>query len=68
LACRAAEVAGAPVPAHVLELMRQGCVGDGGRAVDALDLGFMVPTQEVLADLYEWATVTPISQRAPKVA
>ena len=65
LACRAAEVAGAPVPPHVLELMRQGCVGDGSRAIEALDLGFMVPTQEVLADLYEWATVTPIS---PSVA
>ncbi len=68
LACRTAELAGAPVPPHVLELMRYGSVGDGGRAVDELALGFMVPTQEVLADLYEWATVTPITERARSIA
>ena len=68
LACRAAEVAGAPVPPHVLELMRQGRVGDGTRAVDELGLGAVHPTQKVLADLYEWATVTPISGAARQVA
>jgi hypothetical protein len=39
-------------------------VSDGGRAVDALELGFMVPTQEVLADLFEWATVTKLPEQA----
>ena len=68
LACRTAELAGAPVPPHVLELMRYGSVGDGGRAADALALGFMVPTQEVLADLYEWATITPITERVRSIA
>lgn len=67
-ACRAAEIAGAPVPPHVLELLRHGRVGDGGRAVQELDLGAMVPTQDVVADLYEWATVTPIADRAKAVA
>lgn len=67
-ACRAAELIGAPVPLHVLELIREGRVGDGSRAVDELALGFLRPTQEVVADLYEWATVTPITQGARKVA
>jgi hypothetical protein len=44
--------------------MRHGSVSDGTRAIDALELGFMVPTQEVLADLYEWATVTKLTERA----
>jgi len=68
VACRAAEVAGAPIPPHVLELLRHGRVGDGGRAVRELALGPMVPTQEVVADLYEWATVTPITDRTRAVA
>jgi UDP-glucose 4-epimerase len=68
LACRAAETAGAPIPPHVLELLRHGRVGDGGRAVHELGLGPMVPTQEVVADLYEWATVTPIADRTRAVA
>jgi len=68
IACRAAELAGAPIPPHVLELLRLGRVGDGGRAVHELALGPMVPTQDVVADLYEWATVTPIADRARVVA
>jgi len=68
VACRGAELVGAPVPLHVLELMREGRVGDGSRAVEELALGFLRPTQEVVADLYEWATVTPISEGARKVA
>jgi hypothetical protein len=68
LACRAAEVTGAPVPPHVLEVMRDGRVADGARAVDELALGFMHPTQEVVADLYEWATVTAIGESTRRVA
>jgi UDP-glucose 4-epimerase len=64
LACKAAEFAGAPVPPHVLEVLRDGRVADGGRAVDELGLGFVHPTQEILADLYEWATVQPLHRHA----
>ncbi len=64
VACRAAELAGAPIPPHVLELMCHGSVSDASQAVDALELGFMVPTQEVLADLFEWATVTKLPEQA----
>jgi UDP-glucose 4-epimerase len=68
VACRAAEVAGAPIPPHALEVMRSGRIGDGSRAVDELELGFMHPTQEVVADLYEWATVTAIAEGTRRVA
>ncbi len=52
-----AALAGAPVPRHVVELLRHGRCGDGARAVAELNLGSLHPTQEVLVDLYEWATV-----------
>ena len=32
------------------------------RAVEALGLDDMRPTQEVCTELYEWATVTPLPQ------
>lgn len=60
LASQFAELAGSPVPPHVLELVRRGRVADGGRAVDELGLVGLVPTQEVLADLFAWASVTPL--------
>ena len=63
-----AELAGAPAPPHVLELLRHGSVGDGSRAVEALSLGFVHPTQEVLVDLFEWATVIPIADGTRQVA
>jgi UDP-glucose 4-epimerase len=68
LARRGAEFLGAPMPPHVCEVLRSGRTGDGGRALDELELGFMRPTQEVLADLYEWATVTPLSSTTRRVA
>jgi UDP-glucose 4-epimerase len=68
LARAAAEFLGAPMPGHVLEVLRRGRTGDGGRAHDELELGFMRPTQEVLADLYEWATVTPLPNTEARVA
>ncbi|MCZ7528149.1 MAG: NAD-dependent epimerase/dehydratase family protein [Acidimicrobiia bacterium] len=58
VAVRLAEVAGAPVPPHVLELLRMGRTADGGRAVDVLGLTDLRSTQEVCTELYEWATVT----------
>jgi UDP-glucose 4-epimerase len=68
LARRFSEVAGAPIPPHTLSLMRDGLTADGGHAVSALGLGSMVPTQVVLDDLFEWATVTPISSAERRVA
>ena len=69
-ASRLVALAGAPMPPHVEELLRHGRVGDGSRACEALDLGFLHPTQEVLAEIFEWATVTPIAgaSRAEEVA
>jgi len=68
LACHSAEFLGAPIPPHVLEVLRHGRTADGNRALDELELGFVRPTQEVLADLYEWATVTPLSSTTRRVA
>jgi UDP-glucose 4-epimerase len=55
-----ADVAGSPVPPHVLELVRAGRVADGARAVEEFELRDMIPTQEVVADLYAWASVTAL--------
>jgi UDP-glucose 4-epimerase len=65
-----AELAGAPVPAHVIELLRWGRTADGSRAVTDLGLDGLRPTQEVLDDLYAWATVTRLEtgSRATKVS
>jgi UDP-glucose 4-epimerase len=57
---RAAELAGAPVPDHVAELMAKGRTADGSRAAGELGLTAMRTTQEVCAELFEWATVTAI--------
>lgn len=59
-AARLAELAGAPVPPHVLELLRRGRAGDGTRAVEVLGLGDLRGTQLVCAELFEWAMVTPL--------
>ncbi|MEX2267540.1 MAG: NAD-dependent epimerase/dehydratase family protein [Acidimicrobiia bacterium] len=58
---RLVTVAGAPIPDHVEEVLHRGRVADGSRATDVLDLGFVHPTQEVLVDVFDWATVTPIA-------
>lgn len=57
LARRAAELAGAPVPDHVTELLRRGRSADGSSITR--DLGFQCAysTPEVVKDLYEWAPV-----------
>jgi UDP-glucose 4-epimerase len=55
-----AEVAGAPVPPHVLELLRRGRAGDASRAARVLGLGRLRSTLEVCTELYEWGTVTPL--------
>jgi len=58
VACRVAEVAGAPVPPHVAELMCKGRTADGSRARDVLGIGELRSTQEICVELFEWATVT----------
>lgn len=60
VARRMAELAGAPLPPHVEEVLRHGGTADGSRAVDALELEGLATSQEVLTDLYEWATVTTL--------
>ena len=57
---RIAELAGAPLPSHVIELLRRGRSADGGAF--ARDLGFTAArsSSEVVRDLYEWAPVTPL--------
>lgn len=67
-AARAAEVAGAPVPGHVLELLRRGRTADGSRARTVLGLHEMRDAQSILAELFEWASVTPLSDRREAVA
>jgi len=65
LATRVAELAGAPAPAHILELLTKGRTGDGSKAVDVLGLTEMRPTQEVCTELFEWATITPLRDGVP---
>jgi len=59
-----AELAGAPVPPQVVELMCKGRAADGSRARAELGLGELTSTRDVCVELYEWATVTqlPVSQ------
>ncbi|TMK61619.1 MAG: NAD-dependent epimerase/dehydratase family protein [Actinobacteria bacterium] len=67
-AAAAAATAGAPAPPQVLELLRWGRCADGGRATEVLGLPVVKATLEVLADLHEWASVTPIRTAVEKVA
>jgi UDP-glucose 4-epimerase len=60
-------LAGSPVPAHLEELLRRGRTADGARAHEEMALGTMRHAQEVLAEVFEWASVTPL-RRAQAVA
>jgi UDP-glucose 4-epimerase len=66
--CRAAEIAGAAVAGHVVELLRWGCTGDGSHGRDALGLANLTSTQDVLRELFEWADVVPITTAREEVA
>ena len=61
LAGRVAEIAGAAIAPHVVELLRHGCTGDGTRARERLGLTALAPTQQVLRELFDWADVVPIA-------
>jgi UDP-glucose 4-epimerase len=65
---RAAEIAGAAIAPHIIELLRTGRTGDGSRARDALRLGPFTSTQDVLRELFEWADVVPIAMSREQVA
>jgi UDP-glucose 4-epimerase len=67
LATRVAELAGAPVPPHILEIVTKGRTADGSKAVEQLELGRMRPTQDVCTELFEWAMVTPLRPTSPVV-
>jgi UDP-glucose 4-epimerase len=58
VARRLAALAGAPVPGHVVELLRRGRTADGGRARRLLGLRPLHRTADAVAALYEWAPVT----------
>ena len=65
---RATEVAGAALAAHVIDLVRHGCTGDGSRARDELGLTGLVPTQDVLRELFDWADVVAIARPGEQAA
>jgi UDP-glucose 4-epimerase len=65
---RATEIAGAAIAAHVIELIRYGRTGDGSRARTELGLQSLVPTQDVLRELFDWADVVPIATGREQVA
>jgi UDP-glucose 4-epimerase len=54
----AAELVGAPIPAHIQELLLRGAVVDGRRAGDLLGVKPRHSTHEVIERLFEWSEVT----------
>jgi UDP-glucose 4-epimerase len=67
-AARVAELAGAAIAPHVVELLRFGRTASGSRAVDLLGLSDLRPTQQVLSELYEWAAIVPLGTSEEAVA
>jgi UDP-glucose 4-epimerase len=65
---RVAELAGAAIAPHVVEVLRCGRTGSGSRAVAELGLTDLKPTQQVLTELYEWAAIVPLAPVAADVA
>jgi len=57
------ELAGAPMPDHVHELLVRGRVADGSRLRRALSLTPALSTPDVVKDLYDWAPVTVLDLR-----
>jgi UDP-glucose 4-epimerase len=58
LAAAATELAGAPLPDHVVELLTKGRLADGDRVRDLLGTAPRHTTPEVVAHLHEWAALT----------
>ena len=61
---RVAELAGAPVPDHLVELLRRGRSADGGRFERTCGFTVARSTPEVIRELFEWAPVTPLRAAA----
>ena len=68
VARRVAEVLGAPVPDHVVELLRRGRAADGTSAASVLGLAPEHSTVDVVKAVYEWAPVTPLRVAADEDA
>jgi UDP-glucose 4-epimerase len=68
LASLAAELLGAPMPAHVRELLVRGRTADGGMARSVLGIEPSWATPAVVRDLYEWASVTYLRPSAAESA
>lgn len=62
-AARLCEIAGAPMPEHVAEVLRMGRTADSSRAKSELGLTDLRPTQVICEELYEWADVVPLRAR-----
>lgn len=54
------ELAGAPVPDHVVELLLRGRSADGSRCPSVLGLGALRSTVDVVDHLFDWPDVTTI--------
>ncbi|HEX9683861.1 MAG TPA: NAD-dependent epimerase/dehydratase family protein [Acidimicrobiales bacterium] len=61
LARRLSELAGSPVPDHVLELMHRGRTANGAEGRSQLALDHTHTTRDVVKELYEWAPVTHLN-------
>jgi UDP-glucose 4-epimerase len=59
---RGSEIAGAALAPHVVDVIRHGCTGDGTRARRELGLTDLVPTQDVLREVFDWADVVAIAR------
>jgi UDP-glucose 4-epimerase len=57
---RVAELAGAPVPDHVVELLQRGRAADGTHARTAIGAIPEHSTLDTVKMLYEWAPITPL--------
>jgi UDP-glucose 4-epimerase len=57
---RASELLGAPLPDHVVELLRRGRTADGSACADRLGVAPEQTTLDVVKAVFEWAPVTPL--------
>lgn len=65
---RTAELMGAPLPGHVVELLRRGRTADASRGAEVIGLHDAKGAQAILAELFEWASITPMPERDEEVA
>ncbi|MDQ1520338.1 MAG: hypothetical protein QOI55_1411, partial [Actinomycetota bacterium] len=67
-AARTAELSGAAIAPHVVEMLRFGLTGSGARAIEALGVAQPHSTQDVLREVFEWADVVPLAVTREEVA